>query len=672
MAVLLATMLLGVALASAPISLVIGVADIAHPAFEASDLRLSLLDGSDTRSLALHIGRLHLAGQEGELRDVQLHCPRVVRPWPRLRCEGATLEISDSPWGRQRLTLTIDWAGDGRGDLVFSGLRLGDDQLRGRLVLSDGRWSLRVRLRRLDPGRLPPLVAALGDLGVGGLSGHIGGRLRLEGGAEGVDRLGFTGRFEELAWSDAAGEQAAEGVRGEVRLTLRRAAPGWRGNLALALDGGEVYSDPLFFDLRKRPLALDARGAWQPGRLTLDTLQLDDGQALRLSGEATLALAPFGLLQADLAVESGDLASLHARWGQPWLLDTPFEGLTAAGSGQARLHWRRGRATALDLTLNGLRIEGEAPFGIDGLDGELHWRAEGAAPDSRLRLRGFRLGRLAFGTTEVAFNTSGRMAYLRRPLVIPFHEGKLHIPEATGLLTDEAPEVGFSLRLHEVSLASLTEALDWPRMEGRVNAEIPRARYRAGTLKVDGDIVIHAFDGRIAIGELALAEIGSAAPVLTGRLRLHRLDLLALTRTFSFGDIQGRLDGEIDDLRLVAWQPDRFEARFFTSPDDDRPHRISQRAVENLAELGNGVSGALSTGFLSLFKTFGYDRIELRIRQRGDRAWIDGIPAGKGGYYLVKGAGIPRIDVIGRNREVAWNDLVTRLRSIRVEGMQMR
>lgn len=531
---------------------------------------------------------------------------------------------------------------------------------------------MRVRLRRLDPARLPPLVAALGNLGLEGLGGRIRGRLHLEGGAGGVDRLGFEGRFEDLAWSDAPGEQAAEGVRGEVSLALRRAEPSWRGRLALTLDGGELYSDSLFFDLNKRPLVLDARGGWRPGRLTLDTLQLDDGQALRLSGAATLALAPFGLLRADLAAESADLAALHARWGQPWVLDTPFEGVTAAGSGQAHLHWHQGRARALDLTLSGLRIDGETPFAIDRLDGELHWRAEGVAPDSHLRLGGFRLGRLAFGATEVAFNTSGRMAYLRRPLVIPFHEGKLRIPEATWVQTDEGAEGGFSLRLHEVSLASLTEALAWPRMEGRVNAEIPRARYRAGTLKVGGDVVIQAFDGRIVIGDLALAEIGSAAPVLTGRLRLHRLDLLPLTRTFSFGDIQGRLDGEIEDLRLVARQPDRFEARFFTSPDDDRPHRISQRAVENLTELGNGVSGVPSTGFLSLFKTFGYDRIELRIRQRGDHAWIDGIPAGKGGYYLVKGAGIPRIDVIGRNREVAWNDLVARLRSIRVEGMQMR
>ncbi len=663
---------LGAGLAATPLSLEIGVADIDHPAFQAGALRLRLEDNGEDAALTLHIGRLQLAGLEGPLREVRLACPRLARPWPRLRCQEATLTVGDSPWGPQRLSLSVDWRGDGRGVLRFSGLRLAGDRLRGRLTLDGARWSLRVRARRLDPARLPPLVAALAERGLDGVGGRLRGELRVQGEGARPGRVRFEGGFSELAWSDPAGEQAAEGVAGTLDLDLRHEGSGWRGRVALALKAGEIYSDPLFLDLKQRPLALTARGRWADEQLWLEHFRLDDGRALRLAGQASLTLSPFALREAELAFDSGDLGALHGRWGQPWLLDTPLEELRAAGSAKGHLRWRHGKAAALDLELSGVRIAGEVPLGIEGLSGEVHWRAEGAAPDSRLRLDGLHLGRLAFGATTLAFNASGPAAYLRQPLVIPFHEGILRIPEATWVLTGQGAEGGFSLRLHEVSLASLSRALDWPRMEGRVNAEIPRARYRGGTLKVDGDIVIEAFDGRIVIGDLALAEIGSAAPVLTGRLRLRRLDLLALTRTFSFGDMQGRLDGEIEGLRLVAWQPDRFQARFFTSPDDDRPHRISQRAVENLTELGNGVSGALSTGFLSLFKTFGYDRIELRIRQRGDRAWIDGIPAGGGGYYLVKGAGIPRIDVIGRNREVAWKDLVARLRSIRVEGMQMR
>jgi hypothetical protein len=62
----------------------------------------------------------------------------------------------------------------------------------------------------------------------------------------------------------------------------------------------------------------------------------------------------------------------------------------------------------------------------------------------------------------------------------------------------------------------------------------------------------------------------------------------------------------------------------------------------------------------------------MKIRLEGSRAEIDGLARPDGGYYLVKGSGLPRIDVIGRNRSVAWHDLLERLRQIQIEGAQIR
>jgi hypothetical protein len=38
-----------------------------------------------------------------------------------------------------------------------------------------------------------------------------------------------------------------------------------------------------------------------------------------------------------------------------------------------------------------------------------------------------------------------------------------------------------------------------------------------------------------------------------------------------------------------------------------------------------------------------------------------GVQAAKQGYYIIKGGGIPRIDVIGYNSQVDWNILMKRL-----------
>ncbi|MEN9461378.1 MAG: hypothetical protein RIS84_1398, partial [Pseudomonadota bacterium] len=34
------------------------------------------------------------------------------------------------------------------------------------------------------------------------------------------------------------------------------------------------------------------------------------------------------------------------------------------------------------------------------------------------------------------------------------------------------------------------------------------------------------------------------------------------------------------------------------------------------------------------------------------------------GYYIVKGGGLPRIDVIGYNKRVNWNELLNRLKAV--------
>jgi hypothetical protein len=152
---------------------------------------------------------------------------------------------------------------------------------------------------------------------------------------------------------------------------------------------------------------------------------------------------------------------------------------------------------------------------------------------------------------------------------------------------------------------------------------------------------------------------------------MRGLDLNELTQTFSFGRIEGRLDGEVDDLQLIAWQPNRFRLRLYTPANDDSRRRISQKAVENLTELGSGVPAGLSRTFLGLFKEFSYGRIDIRIDLDGNIAQLNGIARPEGGYYLVKGSGLPRIDVVGRNQEVAWKELVNRLKNLQVEGARV-
>jgi hypothetical protein len=178
---------------------------------------------------------------------------------------------------------------------------------------------------------------------------------------------------------------------------------------------------------------------------------------------------------------------------------------------------------------------------------------------------------------------------------------------------------------------------------------------------------MRVFDGSVVIKNLRFTEPFGIVPRLSADVDLNDLDLESLTRAFSFGRIEGRLGGHIHGLELEQWQPASFDARLETPPGDRSRHRISQRAVDNLASIG-GAGGALSRSFLSFFEEFSYDRLGISCRLADGTCDMNGVSPAESGYYIVKGGGIPRIDVIGYNRRVDWPTLVDRLKHATVAG----
>ena len=104
-----------------------------------------------------------------------------------------------------------------------------------------------------------------------------------------------------------------------------------------------------------------------------------------------------------------------------------------------------------------------------------------------------------------------------------------------------------------------------------------------------------------------------------------------------------------------------FDARLHTTPGDRSKHLISQRAVTSISSVGGGgggVAAALQSGVLKFFKTFHYDQIGIRCQLRDEVCLMSGIEPARDGYYLVKGRGLPRIDIIGNAGRVDWTQLV--------------
>ena len=212
-------------------------------------------------------------------------------------------------------------------------------------------------------------------------------------------------------------------------------------------------------------------------------------------------------------------------------------------------------------------------------------------------------------------------------------------------------------------MQAFSTAIGWPELAGSLSGVIPEVEYKNSELSLGGTLLVQAFDGDITLRNLKISEPLGLVPRLWADARLEHLDLETLTKTFSFGRIEGKLQGEITDLYMEAWQPVKFDAHFETPPDDHSRHRISQKAVDSISNLGGaGVGGALSRGFLRFLEDFPYRRLGIRCRLEKGICHMDGVAPIGDGYYLVQGRLIPpRLDMVGHESQVDWQSLVQRI-----------
>ena len=170
----------------------------------------------------------------------------------------------------------------------------------------------------------------------------------------------------------------------------------------------------------------------------------------------------------------------------------------------------------------------------------------------------------------------------------------------------------------------------------------------------------------MAFSALSLERPFGSAPSLSADIAFDGLDLLRLTEVLGFGSITGRIDGRIEGLRLVDWTPVAFDARFITDEAPGVKQRISQRAVQNISSVGDAsFVTSLQGQLIGLFDDFGYRRIGIGCRLANDVCAMSGLDShrsqGGNAFTIVEGAGLPRLDVVGFNRNVDWPTLVERL-----------
>jgi hypothetical protein len=491
--------------------------------------------------------------------------------------------------------------------------------------------------------------------------GVVSGAVQASGNGAELREIQADLRIGGLAFSDAAGLHAGERVGAQVVAHATKDGDGWLWNADIDWREGEIFWQPLYFATGGHRLS--ARG-----RLNADSVRLEQG-TLQLAQVGSAEVAAnwdrAGGYLRDLTLRTGDV-NLDAAYKlllQPFLQQTALAQLETAGRARMDLRYRDRVTQGFDLELHDARVaDARQRFALEGVDAAVHWLAE-APGRADISFKQAELLRIPLGATRIPLTLNG-MRVDSDHLEVPVLDGKLSVDNLHAEKLGDDWQWRFSGGLTPVSMQRFTEALQLPPMHGTLSAVIPKVSYAEQSLKVGGALLFKVFDGTAVVQNLVLLDPFGRAPRLGADLDMRNLDLDLLTRTFSFGNMQGLIDVSVKGLQLANWKPVRFDARVASSPGS-YPKKISQTAVQNISALGGGgAAAAIQRSFLRFFEQFGYDKIGLSCVLRNGVCVMDGVEEAPHGFVIVKGGGIPAITVIGYNRSVSWDELLQRLARI--------
>lgn len=704
--------------AGVPADVVLSLERAQGEGWHAVDLRIELRGTGVQSSAVLTVGQLKLASLQEALRGVRIECPRLELSDAAFGCEQARIAATWPVIGPQVLGARIRYGrANAALDISLDGIRLAQGMATLRGGLRARAWQGELKMSGVPLAKLMELAEALalpvagwsseGEVSLSAEARGSGSRLRAASIDAGVSALTANNDSGSIA-----SDQLAMRLRGRLHGDVRTADT-IHFTAQVESELGQVYVQPLFLDFGAHALSVQATGSFAPGRsLRIDRFTWVHADVAQASGEARIEFGG----QPPLRSMRLELAGLHfpgayESYLQPLLLDTNFKSMRTSGRVEGHLVIEDGAPREVALILDELGVDdGRQGFALAGLTGQVNWGmtrparqlAEGtheadaggavaradvldedaeleagtgdaspAAPlqASHLQWGGGAVFGLEVGGGELEFAASDRQFRLLRPARIPVLDGAIDV-ESFRIRDAGSAGMAFLIdaQIEPVSITELCRAFGWPEFGGRLGGKVSRLRMREGVLTLGTTLRAQVFDGEATVADLRLEEPFGQWPRFYSNIALDNLDLELLTSAFSFGRISGRLSGAIDELQLFNWVPVAFDARLYTPEHDRSRHRISQRAVQNIGSIGGGgagVAAALSSGVMRFFDDFNYDRLGVSCRLQNDVCAMGGVEErADGTYYLVKGKGLPRIDVIGSSHRVDWPRLVQQLGAV--------
>ncbi|BAP58006.1 hypothetical protein THII_3709 [Thioploca ingrica] len=627
-------------------------------------------------SLTLIIASLNLAQLKKPLQNLKLTCPRTQYNHLQIVCPQANLYLErelmgDSPW---QLSFTYQL----RSQQI--NLRLEAKALAGGQVIlqantTSSEWQANVDIQAVNFEKLSNQFKTFIDLPSWVLGGSLYLKVKLLSKAQQLTAA-CEGQIQDLNFSNAEGSQAGEKLAVQLSITTHsnstaQASPDkeqLQVQGQIVVKSGEVFLAPWYIEVKNDPVIFVTDFTWQAARLIIHHFSYTHTQVLSLRGQGELTTAEHWAIKTlSLRLAPTAFSPLYERYLQAWLgNDSQLGQLKVNGTITAQFDQQQ-ETQQWRIDLQHVNLEHQQQrFGLTDLNGTVQWHSHAThLPSDLTWSSGYFAPKLKLGASQLNLRLVGSQIELLQPWHQPLLESMIHI-EQFQLDNLGKDQLHWQLRgqLEPIAMRTLSTAVGGPAFDGQLKLNKIAASYHNQQLQIDAPLRLEAFGGMMTVPRFKLEKPFSDQPTLQADLELNQLNLQTLTKITGFGEIQGQVSGYVRELQLVNWQPIAFNAYFATPPDSNLPHQISQKAINNLSNLGGGAVNAISKSVLRIFENFSYQRLGWGCHLAKGICQMRGIEPLTNGYYLVKGGGLPRIDVIGYNNQVDWQVLVTRLQRI--------
>ncbi len=653
------------------------------------------LDVSSQPKVLAQVSQLHVAQPNSTYRDVEIGCVDLLIKEPLIACYHGSIAARGGPTGQIAMNAAASYdTSNAAVSISGAGLEVAGATTRFAGKLQWGTWTLNAEgqgLDLLEAGKLarPWFQLPQGDT----LTGHLSFDLAASGQLGGRMRAQLAAHTTDLNFSNEAGTTVAQNLSAALTGSAVRDAGELACDIKLESSAGQALAGSVLLDFGKNPVSLMAHVEPAGPRLSLQRIELHGTDLIDAQGSAQVGSG--GIAQGHFDIQRLEFAAAYRSFLQLTLASTDFGALNVGGRAIGDIDIANNDLISVNAQVTNVSMaDATARLSLANVNGEIHWsatptsartptaavaqprgmgaptvavvqaQAAGAQRQSQLSWSASSLYGLIGGPVDLKFIAQGARFALVDTTRFPIFDGALVAHKLDIRHFGPDAELEFDAHLEPISMPLLSKAFGWPTLNGQLAGRVPGVSYRNRVLTVQGDLSANVFDGTIVGSRLKLSDPLGPWPRLNADVSARRLDLDLLTHTFSIGSISGRLDADIKGLELFNWSPVAFDARLQTTPGDKSEHRISQRAVTSISSVGGGgggVTAALQSGVLQFFKTFHYDRIGMSCQLRDEVCLMSGVEPAKGGYYLVKGRGLPRIDIIGNAGRVDWTQLVSQI-----------